>query len=61
MGEVAHRTLGMLDLAVLAMTLLTSAAIGVYFRLTGGRQQTNRVRTVILIVLILDCINKRIK
>lgn len=35
--------LGVFDYVVLAVTLLASAAIGVYYRLTGGKQQTTQV------------------
>lgn len=36
--------LGAFDYVVLTVTLLASAAIGVYYRLTGGKQQTTRVK-----------------
>jgi len=36
--------LGTFDYVVLTVTLLASAAIGVYYRLTGGKQQTTQVK-----------------
>ncbi|XP_054270777.1 putative sodium-dependent multivitamin transporter isoform X2 [Macrosteles quadrilineatus] len=36
------KTLGWADYVVLAITLSVSASIGIYFRLTGGRQKTNK-------------------
>uniref|UniRef100_A0A1B6GHY5 Sodium-dependent multivitamin transporter n=1 Tax=Cuerna arida TaxID=1464854 RepID=A0A1B6GHY5_9HEMI len=36
----SHRTLGVLDYAVLIVTLLVSLGIGLYFRCTGGKQKT---------------------
>jgi len=36
--------LGAFDYVVLTVTLLASAAIGVYYRLTGGKQQTTQVK-----------------
>lgn len=40
-GDMA---LGVLDYAVLSVTLLVSGAIGVYYGLTGGKQQTTQVK-----------------
>lgn len=36
--------LGAFDYVVLTVTLFASAAIGVYYRLTGGKQQTTKVK-----------------
>jgi len=39
--------LGVFDYVVLTVTLLASAAIGMYYRLTGGKQQTTQVKHII--------------
>lgn len=35
--------LSVFDYVVLLVTLLTSAVIGIYYRLTGGKQKTTQV------------------
>jgi len=43
--------LGAFDYVVLTVTLLASAAIGVYYRLTGGKQQTTQVKHNNIIII----------
>jgi hypothetical protein len=49
--------LAVFDYVVLAVALLASAAIGLYYRLTGGKQQTVQVRRAIIISgITVECL-----
>lgn len=43
MTEAAGSSLSAVDYVVIVAVLLVSASIGVYFRLSGGRQKTTKV------------------
>jgi hypothetical protein len=58
LSKMENTTLGVVDYVVFAAMLLLSASIGVYYRCTGGKQKTTKVRAFLLFIHFSPCMFK---